>query len=210
MNVQSIDLGHKLRQGVHFCLDLAPVVFRRPIARQRLNRRELYSLGCICNRFSFRPLCRVDAPAQFGEFPFRNTHMKQTNRILVSCLLPAACSTSEGHGVLHWSSLAFGGCGLCALHHHSRSRSGLSSALRGRPDTPDVAPDMNPASISPPPARKSGPELVMRRVEDWGPTTECLVGPSANAGDAHAVLSEGWNTMLAYEAIEPISELGRP
>src|SRR5260370_13049015 len=101
MNVQSIDLGHKLRQGVHFCLDLAPVVFRRPIARQRLNRRELYSLGCICNRFSFRPLCRVDAPAQFGKFRFRNIHMKRTNRILVSYLLATwLCSTGLGHGVL--------------------------------------------------------------------------------------------------------------
>src|ERR1700692_789406 len=50
MNVQSIDLGDELRQGVHFCLDLAPVILCRPIARQRLNRRELYSLGCICNR----------------------------------------------------------------------------------------------------------------------------------------------------------------
>ena len=39
MNVQSIDLGDELRQGVQFCLDLAPVILCRPIARQRLNRR---------------------------------------------------------------------------------------------------------------------------------------------------------------------------
>src|SRR5437867_10144949 len=102
MNVQSIDLGDELRQGVHFCLDLAPVILCRPIARERLNRRELYSLGCICNRFSFRPLCRVDAPAQFGELPFRNnTHMKRTNCGLVSCLLAALFgSTGWRHGVL--------------------------------------------------------------------------------------------------------------
>src|SRR3984893_9380731 len=84
MNVQSIDLGDELRQGVHFCLDLAPVILCRPIARERLDRRELYSLGCICNRFSFRPLCRVDAPAQFGEFGFRNIHMEWVNGGLVS------------------------------------------------------------------------------------------------------------------------------
>src|SRR5439155_4573509 len=41
MNVQSIDLGDELRQGVHFCLDLAPVILCRPIARERLDRREL-------------------------------------------------------------------------------------------------------------------------------------------------------------------------
>src|SRR5438093_764615 len=99
MNVQSIDLGHKLRQGVHFCLDLAPVIICRPIARQRLNRRELYSLGCICNRFSFRPLCRVDAPAQFGKLCFRETHMKRTNRVHVRCMLAAPlCSTGLGPG----------------------------------------------------------------------------------------------------------------
>src|SRR5438093_11101516 len=101
MNVQSNDLGDELRQGVHFCLDLAPVILCRPIARERLDRRELYSLGCICNRFSFRPLCRVDAPAQFSEFLFRNTRTKRTNRGLVSCLLAALFgSTGWRHGVL--------------------------------------------------------------------------------------------------------------
>ena len=89
MNVQSIDLGDELRQGVQFRLELAPVVICRPIARERLNRRELHALRCIRDRFSFRPLCRVDAPAQFGEFRFRNIHMKRTNRILVICLLAA-------------------------------------------------------------------------------------------------------------------------
>ena len=86
MNVQSIDLGHELRQGVHSCLDLAPVIICRPIARQCLNRRELYSLRRIWNRFSLRPPCRVDAPAQFSKFRFRNIiNMKQTNSGLVSC-----------------------------------------------------------------------------------------------------------------------------
>src|ERR1700730_10349671 len=108
MNVQSIDLGDELRQGVHFCFDLAPVILCRPISRERLDHRELYSLGCICNRFSFRPLCRVDAPAQFGEFGFRNIHMKRTNSILASRLLSSwLCSTAFGHGVLLLSSFGF-------------------------------------------------------------------------------------------------------
>ena len=71
MNVQSIDLGDELRQGVQFRLDLAPVVLCRPIARERLNRRELHALRCIRDRFPFRPLCCVDAPAQFGKSAFR-------------------------------------------------------------------------------------------------------------------------------------------
>src|SRR5581483_12462175 len=48
MNVESIDLGDKLRQGVEFCLDLTPVVLCRPIASECLSRRELHALGCIC------------------------------------------------------------------------------------------------------------------------------------------------------------------
>src|SRR5438132_237273 len=95
MNVESIDLGDELRESVQSGLALAPVVFRSPIARERLNRRELYSLGCICNRFSFRPLCRVDASAQFGQLRFRkNVHAKRTNRGLVAARL----FSMFGHG----------------------------------------------------------------------------------------------------------------
>ena len=44
VNVEPIDLGDELGQGVHFCFDLAPVVVCRPIARERLCGRELNSL----------------------------------------------------------------------------------------------------------------------------------------------------------------------
>ncbi len=109
MNVESIDLGHELRQGVQLRLALAPVVVCRPIARELLNRRELHALRCIRDRFPFGPLGRVDAPAQFGKFRFRNIHrMKRTNRILVSCLLAGLlCCTGCGHGVLLLNSLGF-------------------------------------------------------------------------------------------------------
>src|SRR5260370_11677374 len=80
MNVKPIDLGDELRQSIQSCLALAPVVFRAPIARERLSRRELHALGCICDRFPFRPLCVVDAPAQFGEFRFWDSYfLKRTN-----------------------------------------------------------------------------------------------------------------------------------
>src|SRR5260370_24614391 len=96
MNVQSVDLGDELRQGVEFRLDLAPVILCRPIARELLYGRELHALRRIRDRFSFRPLGGVDASAQFAKFRFRNVHMKRTNCI---CLLPASlCSTGLGHG----------------------------------------------------------------------------------------------------------------
>src|SRR5580698_2874351 len=102
MNVQSIDLGDELRQGVEFCLNLAPVVLCRPIASECLSRRELHALAGVNDRFSFRPPCVVDAPAQFGESRLWNIYfLKRTNRILVSCLRAALlCSTDLGHSGL--------------------------------------------------------------------------------------------------------------
>ena len=47
MNVDPIDLGHELRQGVQLRLALAPVVIGRPIAREFLHRRELHALRLI-------------------------------------------------------------------------------------------------------------------------------------------------------------------
>ena len=47
VNVQPIDLGDELQQGVQPRLNLAPVVVRRPIARESLNRRERHSLRVV-------------------------------------------------------------------------------------------------------------------------------------------------------------------
>src|SRR5579859_1031085 len=101
MNVQSIDLSDELRPGVQSCLAVAPVVFRSPIARERLSRRELYALRSICDRLSFRPLCIVDAPAQFGKFRLGNIHVERPNSVLVDFLF----TDSWCHGVLHLSSV---------------------------------------------------------------------------------------------------------
>ena len=67
MNVQPVDLGDEVRQGVQLRLDLAPVVLRRPIAGELLHRRERHALRCIRDGFLFGPPRRVDAPAQVGE-----------------------------------------------------------------------------------------------------------------------------------------------
>src|SRR5579862_3649814 len=101
MNVQPIDLGDELRQGVQFCLDFAPVVFRRPIARQRLHGCKLYSLGRIGDRLSFRPSRRVDAPAQFGKIRLRNVYGKRTNGALARDAFTASLGgRSWCHGCL--------------------------------------------------------------------------------------------------------------
>ena len=107
VNVQPIDLDHVLREGVQSCFDLAPVVVGRPIARECLSRRELHALRRIRDRFSLRPLRRLDAPAQLGKFRFRNTHTKRTNGGLVNCLLAALLCSTGGHGFLPLSSFGF-------------------------------------------------------------------------------------------------------
>src|SRR5260221_4764412 len=96
VNVESIDLGRELRQGVQFRLARAPIVICRPIARECLHRRKLYALRCIRDRFPFRPLRCVDAPAQFGKFRFLNIRTKRTNRALTIARL--LCSFSHSFG----------------------------------------------------------------------------------------------------------------
>ena len=85
VNVQPVDLGDEVRYGVQLRLDLAPVVVRRPVARERLNRRELHALRVIRDRFPLGPPRRVDAPAQFGEIRFRKIHLKRTDGNLHRC-----------------------------------------------------------------------------------------------------------------------------
>ena len=77
-------------------LALAPVVIRRPIARERLNRRELHALRGVRDGFPFGPPCRLDAPAQFGQLRLRNIDTKRTNRGLVSRLLAASFGNMAG------------------------------------------------------------------------------------------------------------------
>ena len=70
VNVQPIDLGEELRKGVQLRFDLAPVIFGRPVARQRLGGRELHALRRVCDGLPFRKLGRVNAPAEFGQVRF--------------------------------------------------------------------------------------------------------------------------------------------
>ena len=67
-SISVMNCGRALSRG----LALAPVVLGRPIARERLNRRELHALRRIGDRFPFGPPGRVDAPAQFGQFRLRH------------------------------------------------------------------------------------------------------------------------------------------
>src|SRR5262245_16931241 len=103
VDVEPVDLGDEVRQGLESRLALAPVVIGPPIARELLRRRKLDALRGVRDVLLIGPPVRVDAPAQVRELRVRNdAHLKRTNRILVG--------TSLGHGVsfggLSWSAVA--------------------------------------------------------------------------------------------------------
>jgi hypothetical protein len=64
VNVEPVDLGHEVRQGLQSLLDVAPVVVRRPIAREFLSHCEGHALRVIRDGFLLRPVRRRDAPTE--------------------------------------------------------------------------------------------------------------------------------------------------
>jgi hypothetical protein len=77
MNVQPVDLGHVLRQGLEFRFDFPPVIFGRPIARERLNRGKLHALRLVGDGFAIRPAGRSDAFAQIDQGFLGNAHAER-------------------------------------------------------------------------------------------------------------------------------------
>ncbi len=63
MDVEPVDLGHELRQGMQSRLHLAPIVVRRPVAREFPHRRQLHALGFIRDGLLFGPVHGRDAAA---------------------------------------------------------------------------------------------------------------------------------------------------
>ena len=91
MNVQPVDLGDELRQGVQPRLDLAPIVFRRPIAGELLHRRERHALRVISDGFLFGPARRVDALPQVDEVLFRHVDAEGADGVAGGVLRGRAC-----------------------------------------------------------------------------------------------------------------------
>ena len=88
VDVEPVDLGDELGQGVELRLALAPVVVRRPVAREFLERRERHTLRRVRDGLLLRPSRGLNAPPHIGLFRFRNFHSKRSNSGLVTaCLL---------------------------------------------------------------------------------------------------------------------------
>ena len=79
MDVEPVDLGDEVRQGVQLRLALAPVVVRRPVARQVLHQCQRHALRVVADRLSLGPPCRTYAPAHVVERLLRKTDVERTN-----------------------------------------------------------------------------------------------------------------------------------
>jgi hypothetical protein len=79
VNLLPVDLGLELRQRVQLGLELAPVVIRRPIARERLDRRPLHALRAIVDQLPRGQPHRGDATTKFLQGLVRNLDVERVN-----------------------------------------------------------------------------------------------------------------------------------
>jgi hypothetical protein len=80
VDVEAVELGHELGQGVQPGFEVAPVVDRRPGAGQGLHGGQRHPLGVIVDRLTLGPPGRLDPPAQPLQVLLSNTHPKRTDR----------------------------------------------------------------------------------------------------------------------------------
>ena len=78
VDVDPVDLGDEVRQGREALLELAPVVVRRPVVGQRLDRLELHALGGI--HLPVGPVRRLDAAAQVVELLVGDVERERADR----------------------------------------------------------------------------------------------------------------------------------
>ena len=79
VDLHAVDLGRELRQRVQLRLGLAPVVLGRPVAGERLKRRQLHALRPIVDELLAGPARRGDAATQLGELLIGNVDVEGTD-----------------------------------------------------------------------------------------------------------------------------------
>src|SRR5918994_6982032 len=67
VDVDAVDPGYELRQGIELRFRLAPVVAGAPMLDERLELRELDALRLVSNRLLVGPPCRRDPAAEFDQ-----------------------------------------------------------------------------------------------------------------------------------------------
>ena len=85
VDVEPVDLGDELRDGVQLGLAPAPVVLGHPVARDRLDRRQLHALRRVVDALLLGPARGRDARAQILEVPLRDLDRERPDGGLVRC-----------------------------------------------------------------------------------------------------------------------------
>src|SRR5215207_1348829 len=79
VDVEVVDLGDELRQGVQLRLAFAPVVVARPVTCELLHRRQWDALRVIWDRLPVGPLRRHDAPAEVVQLLLRDLEVERAD-----------------------------------------------------------------------------------------------------------------------------------
>jgi len=80
VDVQPVDLGDELRHGVEPRLALAPVVLGQPVARDRLDRRQLHALRGIRDTLLLGPAHGRETRAQVLEVRLGDVDRERADR----------------------------------------------------------------------------------------------------------------------------------
>jgi hypothetical protein len=75
VDLDPVDLGCELGERVQSLLALAPVIVGRPVAGERLQRRQLHALGAVGNELCRRPPRRGYPAAEVVQVLLRNIYV---------------------------------------------------------------------------------------------------------------------------------------
>jgi hypothetical protein len=101
VDVDPVDGGRELRQGVQSGLDPAQVVVAGPVAGQFLQGGQLHALGAVGDQLPGRPTGRRDTPPQVLQRPIRNADLKGADR----CGPREVIARDRHVGLLGWCGL---------------------------------------------------------------------------------------------------------
>src|ERR671917_373158 len=100
VDVQPVDLGGEVRDGVQPRLALAPVVLGRPVAREVLHERERHALRVVLDGLPLGKARRAEARPQVLEFRVGDLDLEGSDRRLAR--RAAGLHTGMPTGVKAW------------------------------------------------------------------------------------------------------------
>ena len=97
VDVDAIDPGDELREGIQLRFRLAPVVAGTPVLDQRLELRELDALRLVVDRLPVGPSRRRDATAEVDKLFFRYAGLERSNRCVLAHRAGRSGLRGRGH-----------------------------------------------------------------------------------------------------------------